>query len=78
MVDAEDLVAARKLSGDLNLGARGETGSRKKNTEMLKNCDEPPWAIDASYIFLDLGLREVDSEKSEKIMRHLHFAKSGW
>ena len=30
MVDAEDLVAARKLSGDLNLGARGETGSRKK------------------------------------------------
>ena len=44
-MDAEDLVAARKLSGDLNLGARGETGSRKKtkkHVDVEEHAMNPP------------------------------------
>lgn len=45
-MDAEDLVASRKLSGDLNLGARGETGKpaaeKPKHVDVEEHAMNPP------------------------------------
>ena len=49
-VDAEDLVAARKVSGDLYLGARGKRQRTAKQADVFsEHAMHPSWPLHASY-----------------------------